>query len=657
MKDPNFIDEALKEHARHQGKPDQDFLDQLEAKMDEASDLECEMPMSREENSTSRAAWMSVAALIVVALIIGAVFRLGSDLKSNDLSEPIVVNGGSSFFVPIEEPAEPPLATQVERKGARPAASTASLTSNFASHDPRVSVPESFGVVPGSAMDGVFDESDFGAGWGDGDGWSGGGFGFNAVPQESGNRYGGLVEQEFLSPLSAPLSTFSIDVDTASYTNIRKHILEGTAINPNAVRIEEMINYFDYRYEEPRDDHPFSVQMEVADCPWNTKHRLVKIGLKGKEVKEDRKAANLVFLIDVSGSMSSSDKLPLLVKSFEILLKSLNERDRVSLVVYAGREEVVLRPTAINDAGRKAVSAALKKLSAGGSTNGESGIATAYDLARSGFLKGGVNRVVLATDGDFNVGTTNQDELLKLVKNQAEGEISLTILGFGQGNLNDELMEQLSNNGDGNYFYLDSLREGQKVFQHDLTGTIETIAKDVKIQVEFNPGKVARYRLLGYANRRLKDEDFTNHQVDAGDVGGGHNVTALYELIPVGADSAPLAPGLKYQKVEEAEPPRKLVDSPESLTVKSRYKMSDGDVSSEISKSLIDEGRSLQEATADFRFASAVAMWGLFLSDSEYLGNGTVPLLEDLALDAIGEDLQGERAECLDLIRKWAAGL
>jgi len=496
-----------------------------------------------------------------------------------------------------------------EKNESIPAAPSASLPSIVAKPSKPVAKDRVVAKVPREA-----NGSDERIAGGVGGSFTFGEFRRRMIPEiPSGNKYGQLIDQGFLSPMKAPLSTFSIDVDTASYTNIRKHVESRMKIDISAVRIEEMINYFDYKYDGPTGDHPFAIHPEVAACPWNPEHRLVKIGLKGKEVKEERKAANLVFLIDVSGSMNSPDKLPLLLQSFELLLKSLNENDSVSLVVYAGRQAVLLNPTSVSEEGRGVISRALKDLSAGGSTNGAAGISTAYDLARSGFIKGGVNRVILATDGDFNVGTTNQSELLKLVKNQAEGQISLTILGFGQGNLNDNLMEQLTNHGDGNYFYLDSLREGQKVFQHKLTGTIETIAKDVKIQVEFNPGKVAQYRLIGYANRRLKDEDFTNDKVDAGDIGAGHTVTALYEVVPVGVALTKLPSDLKYQKTAATEPLPKVIDSPELLTVKVRYKQPDGDVSTELSKPLTDEGKSLAQVSDDFRFASSVALWGMLL--------------------------------------------
>ncbi|YCM46261.1 VWA domain-containing protein [Verrucomicrobiaceae bacterium 227] len=644
MNDEKFLDEALKEHARHEGNADQEFLDQLEAKLDDQENA----PVRTSKKSQSKVGWMSAAALVLIGITAGALFWKPNSDQSNIAYSPKseVLHFEQVFkeapTVPeeskirINHPTAPvPVLTKPENSLA-----SAPITL------PAIETPKASSVL--------FRESDsFGSGWGDGTKASNFGRG-RQVEVPSGNRYGTLIEQGFLSPLKAPLSTFSTDVDTASYTNIRKLIGTGQKIDPNAVRIEEMINYFSYQYEQSLGDHPFAVHPEVASCPWNPAHRLVRIGIKGKEIQaEARKASNLVFLIDVSGSMNSPDKLPLLVQSFEVLLSQLNENDRVSLVVYAGRQAVLLNPTAIDQDGRAAVGQALKKLSAGGSTNGAAGISTAYDLARKGFIEGGVNRVILATDGDFNVGTTNQEELLKLVKNQAEGQISLTILGFGQGNLNDALMEELTNRGDGNYFYLDSLREGQKVFQNGLTGTLQTIAKDVKIQVEFNPGKVSQYRLIGYANRRLKDEDFANDKIDAGDIGAGHTVTALYEIIPAGAETTALPGDLKYQKSEAPESTRKIVESPELLTVKLRYKQPDGDTSTELSQTLTDENRNWPQASDDFRFASSVALWGMLLRNSEHAGEGSPEMVTELALGARGNDPKGERAGHLDLLRNW----
>ena len=633
MNEDKFIDNALKEYAQNGGKIDEDFLSELEKKIDgvEETPVLNEAPVNRRK---WRAGMMSAAALILVGVV-------GKGIHSNfykgDQSAPMALYNLASDERPLQEREESPVVkTGLSRKPSAPAMSEMKMRQS------ELGVPV-LGDLP--IIGGLFDQ----------DGFTSieefkPGFGNHKAP--NGNRYGSLIDGGFLSPLKEPLSTFSVDVDTASYTNVRKLIQSGRAVHPDAVRVEEMINYFKYDYSGPTSEHPFAIHTEVAACPWNAEHQLVKIGLQGKRIEsEERKNANLVFLIDVSGSMNSANKLPLLVDSFQLLLKKLNEKDRVSLVVYAGRDAVLLQPTQVDEDGAQKISEALQKLSAGGGTNGASGIATAYDLARSGFIEDGVNRVILATDGDFNVGTTNQDELLKLVKNQSEGNISLTILGFGQGNLNDRMMEQLTNHGDGNYFYLDSLQEGQKVFGEKLTGTIETIAKDVKLQIEFNPGKVKDYRLIGYANRRLKNEDFTNDKIDAGDVGAGHTVTAFYEVIPADSLSKVTQQDLKYQK-QTVEENLELVPSDDLLTVKFRYKKPDGDTSIELSEVVEDVDQSWQAASDDFRFASSVALWGMLLRNSEYAGEGNIEMVRKLALSGRGEDTSAERAGFLDLVRQ-----
>ncbi len=668
MNDDNFIDQALKEHARLEGKDDQAFLDQLEEELDQHP-VKNEKAISKKKRGS---AFSAIAALFLITGTALGIFFLSEKMKeraaddvailsvdepqSMDIQESVQLSrgriqsstspapSGSISTVPLGGSVNGPVDFLVEGEGSRgryPLATPAPMVLGSSESTRKVG---SQGIIDAEEAPRFRSIPAVGRLFGD------------AKEVPSGEQYGQLIETSFLSPLKAPLSTFSTDVDTASYTNIRRHVQNNQAINPNAVRIEEMINYFDYSYPQPEGAHPFAVQSEVASCPWNENHRLVKIGLQGKSVNQgERKAANLVFLIDVSGSMSNADKLPLLVQSFQLLLKELNEDDRVSLVVYAGRQAVLLAPTAIDDSGRSQVAKALQNLSAGGSTHGSAGITTAYELARKAFITGGVNRVILATDGDFNVGVTNHEALLQLVKKQADGNISLTVLGFGQGNLNDALLENLTNKGDGNYYYLDSLREGRKVFQSGLTGTIQTIAKDVKIQVEFNPGKVAQYRLIGYGNRRLRDEDFANDKIDAGDIGAGHRVTALYEVIPVGAEQSALPSGLKYQKQEEAIVPKaKLIDSPELLTVKLRYKQPDGDVSTEMSEALIDENSQWQQASEDFRFASAVSLWGMLLRSSEHVGSGNPELVTQLALSGRGDDEKGERAEFLDLLRRWS---
>ena len=715
MNKNDFIDNALKEHARLEGHDDQDFLDELESKLDTANVVKIQEKNPQKKSRNKALYWSAAAATVIVsgyALVLmnqeddpelisyhvssrqeteinvdpvasrergyNAKGDKGASMSKDYLAPPAEAPpvdgaGRDSQLVrkPVTKPTAPDgrpaqISTKPVTRPTTPVKGDGRLLADLSNERFSNNKGNEFGDVPletDASLRGVSVPTIRRAkvlssplnGRGRSDFYfedRRGGRAFGIEPAPSGNRYGALVEQGFLSPLSAALSTFSIDVDTAAYTNLRRHIVTGQSVHPDAVRIEEMINYFDYQYAQPEGEHPFAVHTEVASCPWNPKHRLVKIGLQGKAIDEgERKAANLVFLLDVSGSMSSSDKLPLLVQSFQILLKELNEEDRVSLVVYAGRQAVLLDPTAIDEDGRTQVAQALRQLKSGGSTAGAAGITTAYDLARKGFIEGGVNRVILATDGDFNVGVTNTDKLVELVKNQAEGNISLSVLGFGQGNLNDEMMEKLTNSGNGNYFYIDSLREGQKVFQQGLTGTIQTIAKDVKIQVEFNPGKVGQYRLIGYANRRLKDEDFKNDKVDAGDIGAGHRVTALYEIVPAGVL---VANDLKYQKVKE-EPKREIVDSPEMLTVKLRYKQPDGDVSTELAKPMTDGNRSWEEASEDFRFSSGVALWGMILRNSKYAGNGTPELVSQLALSGQGDDVKGERTEMIDLVRRWSS--
>ena len=474
-----------------------------------------------------------------------------------------------------------------------------------------------------------------------------------------GDRYGALTDNAFKSPWKDPLSTFSVDVDTASYANVRRMIQSGKVVPKDAVRIEEMINYFAYDYPQPEGKHPFSVNVETASCPWNEKHRLVKVGLKGKDIiREKRPATNLVFLLDVSGSMNRQDKLPLLVDSMKILLKELNADDSVSIVVYAGAQGVALPPTYVNDAGRKAILKSLESMHSGGSTNGGAGITLAYKMAKKHFVKGGVNRVILGTDGDFNVGVTGDESLVNMVEREARSGVFLSVLGFGQGNLNDSMLEKITNKGNGNYFYIDSLREGRKVFLDDMMGNMVTIAKDVKIQIEFNPSKVSSYRLIGYANRMLKKEDFKNKLIDAGEIGAGHTVTALYEIVPGNAaEAAPEVDELKYQENKPQPKPvgRKVVDSPEMMTVKLAYKQPEATKETEstyFSKAVVDGKKTWQQASEDFKFSSGVALFGMLQRQSEYAGQGNYALVRKLAEHGRGEDEKGHRTEFSDIVRK-----
>jgi Ca-activated chloride channel family protein len=465
-------------------------------------------------------------------------------------------------------------------------------------------------------------------------------------------RYGPLIDPSWQQPTENPLSTFSIDVDTASYANIRRFISEGRAIPTDAVRIEECINAFKYQYEPPAGDKAFAVHTELATCPWNEDNLLVKIGIKGREIaREKRPVSNLVFLIDVSGSMQSNNKLPLVKESLKLLLHQLDERDSVSYVVYAGREGVVLPPTKMTESGRVKALEALEKLESGGSTNGGAGITRAYQLAMENFIDGGVNRVILASDGDFNVGVTGQDALVKIVKERAAKNIYLSALAFGTGNLNDAMFEAISNDGNGNYFYIDSIRESRKVFLENLTGSLITIAKDVKIQVEFNPSKVGSYRLIGYANRVLKDEDFNNDKVDAGDIGAGHTVTAFYEIVPAGL---PQPNGgvdvLKYQKTPPAEKAPIAEPSDEWLTLKLRHKHPEGDISALQESVVKGQASPWQESGSDFQFATAVAIFGMKLRGMSDVSSIPWDGVRQLAQAGLKEDKSEDRAEFVELI-------
>ncbi|MFT7511316.1 MAG: Ca-activated chloride channel family protein [Candidatus Omnitrophota bacterium] len=477
---------------------------------------------------------------------------------------------------------------------------------------------------------------------------------FGSVEAPSAERYGSYAESTFLSPLKEALSTFSIDVDTASYSNIRRMITDGQAVPPESVRIEEMINYFDYHYPQPKGEHPFAAHLEVAACPWQPGHHLVRIGLQGRTVvPEARPSANLVFLLDISGSMNTARKLPLLKTAMHDLVDQLNSDDVVSIVVYAGSEGLALEPTSGDDKPR--IHAAIDQLNSGGSTAGAAGIGLAYQLARKQFVKGGINRVILGTDGDFNVGISDNDSLVALVEREARSKVFLTVLGFGTGNLNDQMLEEITNKGNGSYHYIDSAREGRKVLVEQMSGTLLTIAKDVKIQVEFNPAYIQEYRLVGYDNRRLRNEDFTNDQIDAGDIGSGHSVTALYEVQLVGAEQ-PGGDALKYQP-SRPQAPENLVRNGEWLTVKLRYKQPDADTSIPLERTLRVDGPAPQweKASADFRFASAVAGFGLILRDSGFRGQAT----HDLVLELVDrkmlngeQDPQGRKAEFVELVRR-----
>ena len=474
-------------------------------------------------------------------------------------------------------------------------------------------------------------------------------------PGRGGDQYDRLVENSFRSVNDHPLSTFSIDVDTASYANVRRFLLQdGQLPPPDVVRIEELINYFDYDYEGPEDDVPFSADIEVAGCPWKPEHRLVRVGLKGQEIpNEERPDSNLVFLLDVSGSMNSPDKLPLLKEGMKLLAGQLRENDRVAIVVYASAEGLALPSTPGSD--RRRIMAALDDLQAGGSTAGGAGIELAYRVARQNFIRGGVNRVLLCTDGDFNVGTTSPAALERMVEERAKSGVFLSVLGFGRGNLNDAMMENISNKGNGNYAYIDGITEARKVLVEQMGGTLVTIAKDVKIQVEFNPAQVAAYRLIGYENRILAAEDFNDDKKDAGEIGAGHTVTALYEVVPSSKAEVdlPTVDPLKYQTVARQDDDRSTRD--ELLTLKVRYKAPDADQSELLEFPSADVGNSFGQASPDFRFATAVASFGMLLRNSQHKGTATYDTVLDIATESRGPDAHGYRSELLEMVRRAKA--
>ena len=428
-------------------------------------------------------------------------------------------------------------------------------------------------------------------------------------------EYNAIVENSYKSVVSEPLSTFSIDVDTASYTNLRRMITEGYGIVPSAIRIEEMINYFDYDYPAPKADEPFSVTTEISDCPWNKDTKLMMVGLQADEIDlSEREPMNLVFLIDVSGSMYSEDKLPLVQKSFCMLTENLNERDRISIVTYAGYDQVVLEGA--EGSQREAINNAINALEAGGSTAGADGINTAYKIAEKYFIEGGNNRIILATDGDLNVGISSESDLTDLVEKKRESGVFLSVLGFGTGNIKDNKMEALADNGNGNYSYIDSELEAKKVLVEEMGGTLFTVAKDVKLQLEFNPQYVKGYRLIGYENRALAAEDFADDTKDAGEIGAGHSVTALYEVVMNDSGMEFSSSDLKYQETAQGE------DNGEYLTVSIRYKEPDGDTS-KLLEYPVTEAAYSGTMSENMTFAAGVAEFGLVLRNSEYKGTAT----------------------------------
>ncbi|OYD97963.1 hypothetical protein CDG76_03850 [Nostoc sp. 'Peltigera membranacea cyanobiont' 210A] len=465
-------------------------------------------------------------------------------------------------------------------------------------------------------------------------------------------NYNRIEDNPFHRVGNDPLSTFSIDVDTASYSNVRRFITQGELPPKDAVRIEELINYFTYNYPQPKGERPFSVTTEVAAAPWNPQHKLVQVGLQGKRLESKTlPPSNLVFLIDVSGSMDDPNKLPLVQQSLKLLVNQLRPEDRVSLVVYAGNAGLVLPATPGSQ--KSTILAAIDRLKAGGSTAGGQGIELAYKIAKESFLKSGTNRVILATDGDFNVGVSSDGDLTRLIEQKREQGIFLTVLGFGTGNYKDGKMEQLADKGNGNYAYIDTLLEAKKVLVNDLRGTLFTIAKDVKIQVEFNPAKVQAYRLIGYENRLLQNQDFNDDKKDAGDIGAGHSVTALYEIIPTGTKSDVKLPEIDPLRYQHSGETASDAAGNELMQVKLRYKSPQDSTSQLITQAIQDDDlRTDQIPSTNLRFAAAVATFGMVLRDSEYKGDASYDLVMKLATQGKGEDQEGYRGEFIRLVEQ-----
>ena len=462
-------------------------------------------------------------------------------------------------------------------------------------------------------------------------------------------EYESIVENPFLAATENPLSTFSIDVDGGSYSNVRRYLQQGQLPPSGAVRIEELINYFHYDYPQPVGDDPFSINTEIGECAWSPEHKLVMIGLQGKKIPvENLPASNLVFLIDVSGSMMEPEKLPLVQRSLSMLVDQLREQDRVSLVVYAGNAGLVMPSTSGME--KKKIKDAIERLEAGGSTAGGAGIQLAYKVAEQHFVKGGNNRVILCTDGDFNVGPSSDADLFDMIDKEKKSGVFLTVLGFGMGNYKDSKMEKLADKGNGNHSYIDNENEARKVLVNEFGGTLFTIAKDVKLQIEFNPAIVQAYRLIGYENRMLNKEDFNNDSKDAGELGSGHTVTAIYEIIPVGVKNEfqESVDPLKYQKKMK---PVYSIAGNEIMNIKFRYKTPDGEKSKLIEHALVYQPQTENETSVNFRFVSAVAQFGMLLRNSAFKQQSSFDKTYIMAKNSLGKDSEGYRSEFLQLIR------
>ena len=471
---------------------------------------------------------------------------------------------------------------------------------------------------------------------------------------EKSETYEPIVENAFLTPMEQPLSTFSIDVDTASYANMRRFIQQGQLPPANAVRIEELVNYFRYDYPEPADGSPFSVNIDVATCPWNPQHKLARVGLKAKTIAEDKRpATNLVFLIDVSGSMAAENKLPLVKQALSVLVSKMGENDQIAIVTYAGEAGLKLNSTSGSQ--QAVIQQAIDSLQSGGSTNGAAGINIAYDTAIQSFIKGGANRVILCTDGDFNVGVSDDNTLVEIIQEKAASGVFLSVFGFGMGNLKDAKLEKLADKGNGNYGYIDGLGEARKVFGEQLSGTLITVAKDVKLQLEFNNSTVGAYRLIGYENRVLAAKDFDDDTKDAGEIGAGHTVTALYEIVPKAAWMSQA--GLDPEKFDIVEKPAANDETKEAadgrlFTVKLRHKLPDTETSEKSQDyAAMNSDVQLSESNVDFRFTAAVASFGMQIRDSKFRGNWTLQNVLSMADASLSSDRNGERTEFTDLVR------
>jgi Ca-activated chloride channel family protein len=610
--------------------------------------------MEEERRASSRYQWGSLAAALAIFAVIAAIAFSTIQRESGTLSKRLADSPKTK--APVEAVPEPTVEFEVAQQPAAPRATTAP---EFVEEKPSVSrdvaeAGKTRGLAlnpsappPPMPMKRAYNHV---AG------------GDETTASEPPSRYrqdfntatyDKIEENPFLPAASNPLSTFSIDVDTASYANVRRFINSGSLPPKDAVRVEEMINYFTYDYREPEGDKPFSIDLDATACPWDPSHRLVRIGLKGREVtNEKRPASNLVFLLDVSGSMMPAERLPLVKQAMRLLVDKLTEKDRVAIVIYAGGSGLALSSTSGNE--KEKILRALEELQAGGSTNGAEGIELAYKVAADNFIKGGVNRVILATDGDFNIGVTNQGDLIRLIEQKAKSGVFLSVLGVGTDNLKDSTMQKLADKGNGNYAYLDSIDEARKVLVQQINGTLMTIAKDVKIQVEFNPARVASYRLIGYEKRLLRKEDFNNDKVDAGEIGAGHTVTALYEVVPAGAGatdpatSVPPVDPLKYGP----NTTNTTNGSGEMVTVKLRHKKPDGEVSELTERSFTDNGAKFENAAPDLKFAAAVAEFGMLLRDSQYKGKGTFGAVIEWAQEGKGPDAAGYRAGFIEMARK-----